>query len=281
MFSFFKRSEKDPAKQLKALLGDYQLPGFPNVVMEVLSMLRDPHVEIADVADKVQMDLDMSVKILRLTNSAAFGLSTKISNIQHAVTILGRSRIESLLLTYAISSAFPPKTECMDITRFWFAAARRACLARHVAQRIHAATQADSFTAALLQDLAIPLLSARHGAEYTQVFNQWNEAEGADLIQLEQEQFGYDHASIGALVAEDWGLSDYLIKAIAGHHDLSSESSTDPAVRLVSLIKYNEEENMEVLAQVAADDYGIRETVFEEMVTIAFEEARQFYEMVV
>lgn len=281
MFNFFKRTEKDPAKQLKALLGDYQLPGFPNVVMDVLSMLRDPYSEISDVADKVQMDIDMSVKILRLTNSAASGLSTKISNIQHAVTILGRSRIESLLLTYAVSSTFPPRTECLEISQFWLAAARRACLAKQFAQKVHAATQADSFTAALLQDLAVPLLSMRHGAEFSRIFNQWNEEADADLVALEQAQFGYDHQSIGALMAKEWGLSDYLIKSIAGHHDLSSESTADPAVRLVSLIRYNQEEDVEPMIRLAQDEFGIAPHAFEEMLAVAFDEAQQFSDMFV
>ncbi len=278
MFNFFKRTQRDPRKNLKALLGDYELPRFPAVVMDVLAMLRDPNAETSDIADKIQMDLNMSVKILRLINSAAFGLSTKVSNLHHAVTILGRSRLESMLLTYAVASSIPPTMDCMDVSVFWLASARRACLAKHLAQRLHAATQADSFTAALLQDLALPLISERNGKAYTDLINQWHADPEADIGSMEQEAFGYDHSTIGALIAEEWGLSDYLIQSIAGHHDLSEHSAAEPAVRLVSLVRYHDEEDngLEHLIKTAEDDYGMDRTLMEELVSVAFDEAEQF-----
>jgi len=279
MFDFFKRTQKDPKKELKALLGDYELPTFPAIVMEVLGMLRDPNIETNEIADKIQMDLNMSVKILRLINSAAFGLSTKVSNLQHAVTILGRSRLESMLLTYAVTTSIPPTLDCMDISLYWTALARRACLAKHIAQHLHAATQADSFTAALLQDLAIPLISKSQSANYTNLINKWHSDPDADIIAMEQELLGYDHAGIGALIAEEWGLSEYLIQAIAGHHDLSEQSSAEPAVRLVSLVRYfDEDDSTERLVKTAEEDYDLDRNAMEEMVSVAFAEAEQFSE---
>lgn len=276
MFDFFKRSKKiTPAAELKNLLGNYELPGLPTVVMDVLSMLRDPEAESSDIASRVQMDMDMSVKILRLTNSSAFGLTTKVSNVQHAVTILGRSRLESMLLTYAVTSAIPKTMDVMELERYWLAAARRACLARHLARRLHAATQADSFTAALLQDLALPLLSDRYGEKYRKVFERWME-EDCSLIELEEDAFGVNHAHVGALAAEEWGLSDYLIQSIAAHHDLSPSSQAEAAVRVVSMIKYDRDQDMQPLIQAVYDEFGLEQCRVEEMIELAFDEAEQF-----
>jgi HD-like signal output (HDOD) protein len=278
MFNFFQRKQ-DPKGELKALLGDYALQSFPAVVMNVLGTLRDPHSEIKDIADQIQMDPGMNIKILQLVNSAAFGLRTKISNLHHAVTILGRSRLESMLLTYAVATTIPPKLSCMDISRFWLAAARRACLAKHIAQHLHAATQAESFTAALLQDMAIPLISEAKGEVYKELLIQWHADKVANIDALEREQFGYDHPAIGALVAEGWGLPEYLIHAIAGHHDLSEQSFAEPAVRMVSLVRYfDEDDGTERLLETAEKDFGIGRNMMEEMITKAFSEAEQFAE---
>lgn len=279
MFDFFKRSKKNPKKELTALLGTYELQRFPTVVMDVLSMLRDPHTKTSDIADTIQMDMGMSIKVLRLINSAAFGLTNNVSNLHHAVTILGRSQLESMLLTYAVASSIPPSLDCMEISRFWLASARRACLAKHVAQHLHAATQADSFTAAFLQDLAVPLISTRNGSTYTSLLNEWHADQEADIVDMERTCFDYDHTSIGALVAEEWGLSNYLINAIAGHHDLSEQSSAEPAVRLVSLVRYFDDENsMERLLTTADTEFGISRNMMEEMITRSFDEAEQFSE---
>ena len=277
MFDFFKRKKKDPKNELKTLLGDYELQSFPTAVMNVLGMLRDPHSEVKDITDQIQMDPGMNIKILRLVNSAAFGLVTKVSNIHHAVTILGRSRLESMLLTYAVSTTIPPKLDCMEVSRFWLASARRACLAKHIALHLHAATQAESFTSALLQDMAIPLLSEGKSQPYKDLLKKWHADQEADIDFMERELLGYDHPSIGALVAESWGLPEYLIHAIAGHHDLSQQSSSEPAVRLVSLIRYfDEDDGTDRLLKTAEKDFGISMNMMKEMISKAFAEAEQF-----
>ena len=276
MFNFFKRSQKDPRAELKSLLGDYEVQSFPETVMNVLGMLRDPLSETKDITDQIQMDPGMNVKILRLVNSAAFGLTTKVSNLHHAVTILGRSRLESMLLTYAVATAIPSSLDCMDISRFGLASARRACLARQAALHLHGATQADSFTAALLQDLAIPLISEEKKAVYKDLLRQWHTDTDRDIDVMERDLFGYDHPAIGALVAEEWGLPDYLILAIAGHHDRSEHSSAEPAVRLVSLIRYfDEDDDTDRLFKAAEKDFNISRKMMAEMVSRAFSEAEQ------
>lgn len=277
MFDFFKRKRKDPKEELKALLGDYELQRFPTVVMNVLGMLRDPHTETRDIAEEIQMDIGMNIKILRLINSSAFGLTTKVSNLHHAVTILGRSRLESMLLAYAVATNIPSTLGCMEISRFWLASARRAALARHIALHLHAATQAESFTAALLQDLAIPLISKAKELTYKGLLRKWHADKDADIDVMERELFGYDHPSVGALVAMEWGLPEYLIHAIAGHHDLSEQSSAEPAVRLVSLVRYfDEDDDTERLLKTADEDYGIGKNMMGEMISKAFAEAEQF-----
>jgi HD-like signal output (HDOD) protein len=279
MFNFFQRKQKNPKKELEALLGNYELQSFPAVVMNVLGMLRDPHSEISDIADQIQMDPGMNIKILRLVNSAGFGLANKVSNLHHAVTLLGRSRLESMLLTYAVSTTIPPTLSCMEISRFWLASARRACLAKHIALHMHAATQAESFTAALLQDMAIPFISEGKKLIYKDLLKKWHADKEADIDVMEQELFGYDHPSIGALVAEEWGLPEYLIHSIAGHHDLSEKSSAEPAVRLVSLVRYfDEDDGPERLLNTAEKDFGINRNMMEEMISKAFVEAEKFAE---
>ena len=245
--------------------------------MNALGMLRDPHSDIKDIADHIQMDQGMNIKILRMVNSVAFGLVTKVSNLHHAVTILGRSRLEAILLSYAVTTTIPPRLDCMDASRFWLASARRACLAKHIALHLHAATQAESFTAALLQDLAVPLISEGKKQPYKDLLDKWHADKAADIDVMEQELLGYDHPAIGALVAERWGLPEYLIHAIAGHHDLSEQSSAEPAVRLVSLLRYfDEDDGTERLLKTAEKDFGIGMNMMEEMIFKAFSEASQF-----
>ena len=277
MFNFFKRKAKDPKDELKKLLGDYEVPSFPSAVMNVLSLLRDQDSAISEIASQIEMDPGMHIKILKIVNSAAFGILNKISNLNHAVTIMGRSRIESLVLTFAIQDSIPPHMPGMKMSTFWLIAARKACLARRLDQHIHPATQAEAFTAGLLQDMAIPFMAKLKADEYNDIFTRHIENPSIKLETLEQELFSFDHAYVGALMAESWGFPEYLINGIADHHNRSSKSKAEPAVNLVSLISYNQTETApQELLEIDLTEYDLDQAILTEMIGKAFRDASEF-----
>jgi HD-like signal output (HDOD) protein len=283
MLRVLKRKAKDPKAELKEMLGSYELPTLSSCMIDLLGLLRDPDTPMAEVASRVETDPGLTVRILRLINSAGFGLLSQVSNLQHAVALLGRSRLESLVLTFAATERIPVQVECMETGQFWGAAARRATLARVLAQHLHAATQAEAFTAGLLHDMAVPVLAGLNPETYGSLLERWHAADGAPLDALEREAFGFDHAQVGALMAEDWGLPGYLVDAIGGHHDLGRESGADPAVRLASLVKYFPgQDGREQIMGVAEREFGIDPLLMEEMISRSFAEADQlaglFYE---
>jgi HD-like signal output (HDOD) protein len=236
LFGLFKRRE-DPRKELRALLSGYELPSFPGLVMEALSLLRDPDSLMADVAKRLEADPGIHVKVLQMVNSAAFALANKVTNVHRAVTLLGRSRLETLILTHAVSKTISKDTiPGFDIKQFWFASARRAFVARGLASRLHPATQMEAFTAGLLQDMAVPVLAKVRAEHYPSILDEWR-GDRVGLDVLERDRLGYDHTAVGMLMAEEWGLPDSLVVAISGHHrDQEGLPPPEPSVRLVSLL---------------------------------------------
>jgi HD-like signal output (HDOD) protein len=277
MFNFFRRKDRDPQKDLKGLLHNYELQSFPAVTTSVLGMLRDPESSIVEIAEQVEMDPGMHVKVLQLVNSVAFGLMKKVSSLRHAVTLLGRSRLESVVLSIAVSNSLPAANSfSFDASHFWLVAARRACLARLLAQHLHAATQAECFTAALLQDVAIPVLSTVKKEKYDTIIDQWNADAELDIIDLEKETFGYDHAHVGSLIAGSWGLPDYLVNAIGGHHGSDEEIKVDPAIRLVAHLRYNDaSDGTEKILFDCRETFHISEELVRDMISTSFEEAKK------
>jgi HD-like signal output (HDOD) protein len=272
----FTRKKEDPREELKDLLGDYEVPSMPATAIKLLGLLRDPDVPMTEVAKAVEMDPGLTVRILQLINSAAFGLLSEVSNLQHAVSLLGRSRLESLVLAFTAADSIPASIDCIKSRQFWGAAARRATLARNLAQHMHAATQAEAFTAGLLQDIAVPLLASKDPDVYAELIERWHAEPETHLDDLERERFGHDHATVGALMAEDWGLPEYLVNAIGGHHMANGDGGVEPAVYLVSLLKYSAEaDGREAIAACAEEDYGIEGSLMEEMMERSFADAEQ------
>ena len=107
MLNIFKKQKKSSANDLQNILGSYELPSFPATVMNVLTALRDPDFSMTSVAKQLEGDPGLHVKILKTVNSSAFGLSSRVMNLHRAVALLGRSRLETIVLSQAVHSVLP------------------------------------------------------------------------------------------------------------------------------------------------------------------------------
>ncbi len=233
MLSIF-RKKHDRKKELETLFSAYELPTFPAPLMKALRLLRDPATPLNQISKAISVDPGLHVKILTTVNSAAFALHAEVRTLEHAVSLLGRARIEAVLLSVATRQTLP-NSPLINEADFWATAARRGAVARHLAQRLHPATAEEAFTAGLLQDLAVPVLAAARADKYGAVISAMH-TDKRSLPEVEREHFNFSHTEVGAYVAERWDLPPYLVEAIANHH---GESAIGEAVTLVAPITGN------------------------------------------
>ncbi len=262
-------------------LDDYNLPSFSVSVINLLSKLRDPDCSFTAIADDLEVDPGLHVRVLKTVNSVAFGLSHKVSNIHHAVSLLGRARLESLVLSVAVKSNLEAEKtpDWFDMSSFWRASARRAALARGLAQKLHPETQAESFTAGLLQDMAIPVIARIKATNYQQLYEQWNFVDApSNLVQLEQASLNLDHANIGAHMARNWGFPINLIEMIGSHHTTEKSASTPLSVQIVSLLKGNPDISLEDMAGKAEQLFSLDQNLYRELALQAQDDAEELVE---
>lgn len=241
-------------------LDDFDIPSFPTAVLGLLGKLRDPEISINELAADLETDPGLHVRVLKTVNSAAFGLSHKVSNISHAVNLLGRGRLESLVLSVAVKDNLTRnnQSDWLNMSQFWATAARRAAIARGLATILHPHVQSDVFTIGLLQDMAVPILANREGDDYRDIYLAWRDTENFDLIEQEQKSFGTNHATLGGQMAENWGFPASLANAIGGHHSGESPENVPLSVRVAALIKdHPESDDSSKLAQQAQQLFGL------------------------
>lgn len=246
MLRMLRRKKSDPRKGLRAVLGEVELPTFPAVVTTALERVRDEDVSFDEMADLMSSDPGLSVRLLGTVNSAAFAMRHRVRNIHHAVSLLGRNQLESVLISLAVRDALPRDAgRGFDSQRFWVASARRATTGRALAEMIDPANRSESFTGSLLQDLAIPLLSRHRGDEYGDLLEAWHSG-NEDLAGLERESFGWDHAEVAGWMCTEWEFPEMLTAAIRTHHGGEVEDGGDaplPAVRRVAVLREVHEEH--------------------------------------
>lgn len=281
MLSFFKKKKIDPGERIKTVLGDYELPSFPAIVMNALEKVRDADASNSEIADLVVTDPGISVRLLTTVNSAAYALRHKVSNVDHAVSLLGRGELESILISTAVHEVVPTADiPAFDAQRFWMVAARRAALARRLADLIDPASHSESYTAALLQDMAIPVLARQRADDYGPVLEQWYANDG-DLADLEREVFGWDHAAAAMWMCDGWGFPDRIAEAIGAHHGTGDADLVAlPAVSLVSVLRQSEEApGVEQLLDNAYEIYNLPKDKVLELIDESFAAAEDVSRM--
>jgi len=226
-----------PEDELRAVLGDYELPSFPKVLMDARALVRNEDSSIDEIGGCIAQDPGATTQILKTLNCAAIGLRNRVDSVEQAVALLGRAQIETILLAHGAGAALPkPRVAAYDANAFWLAAARRAVASRSIAERLHPATANASFTASLLEDMAIPVLVGVLEDRYGEVLLS-SEVETKSLRELERERFGLDHAQIGGWMCEAWAFPPMLTASIAGHHGTDANGAeAPPAVRAAALL---------------------------------------------
>ena len=254
------RSRADVDTALNEALKGAVPPGFPELTLRILAKLRDSEVAFEEVADAIQWDPALTLKLLATVNSAAYSPRKPIDDVRHAVSYLGRAQLESLVLAVAARGALPnPSARGFDAQRFWNAAARRASLSRAFASKLHPAREGEAFSSALLLDLAIPVQSAALGDRYANALVEWHESPGAKLADIERAHIGQTHTEVGMLLAKSWSLPESLVRSIALHHATeSSDSELLPSVRLVApLREVGTSDALDEVVERAREGYGL------------------------
>jgi len=257
----FLRRKSREERELRQLVGeDAQLPTMPGRAVEILQLLRDPDSSARALAECLQWDPGLVVRVLRLANSATSGASTRIEELPHAITFLGRSNIEQLVLAVTLHDGLPAApAPGFEPDRFWRTAAFRASLARALAERLHPARATTSFLAGLLQDMAIPVLAHAQPERYGGVLEAWHGEARTPLSEIERAELGWTHADVGALLARMWELPPSLASNIGRHHERGEDDyELPPAVRLVAILREKRaNESLDQLLEEARGDYGL------------------------
>jgi putative nucleotidyltransferase with HDIG domain len=188
------------------------LPTLPVIASQVMTCLNDPNSSIQDVADVILRDQSMSVKILKLVNSAFYGFPKRIGTLSHAISILGFETVRGLVLGISILDTF--RVREFDLVRFWGHSIRTASLMSFLADRLCYPRRDEAFTVGLIHDVGKLVFMLKAPEAYRDVVLQ------GDINPCEQEQalLQMDHAFAGAQVARSWNFPATYVQAIECHH---------------------------------------------------------------
>lgn len=212
------------------------LPALPEVVVRVMRMAEDPRSDAQGIARVIATDQAMAARVLKLANSAFYGLPRRVSTLSEAVVILGFRTIKNLAIA---ASTFELLNR--EVAGYWL---QRGELWRHslacaigaqlIARRAQLPVSEEAFVAGLLHDIGKVAINLFVREQFDQIMERALQ-DRIPFVEAEQAILGFNHAMAGGLIAEKWNLPPQLVSVIKYHHQPSSSPDKDPMISVVHL----------------------------------------------
>jgi len=214
------------------------IPTLPEVVQRIGRMIEDPEVGTAEIGAVVSEDAPLAAKVLRIANSAFYGLHERCLSTEQATSVLGVRVLKNVVTQAAVIQHFAhlEAYSGFDIDEIWrhSSMVAHACSLLARASKLRTDLTPDEFhVCGLLHDLGKVVMLDGLGEGYVDVFRAAKRGDGR-LHELEKREFGFDHTEVGALVAHHWSLPEDVAKAIRYHHGPRERVAEDPVVSLVA-----------------------------------------------
>jgi len=214
------------------------LPALPDIVAQVLSITEDPSVAMSRISETVQRDPALTAKILKVSNSAYYGMRQYVGTLKLALVILGVREVRNIVLGISVFERLGDGRVDSLLTRnLWHHSVRVGGLSKRLGTALAMGLEGEDFISGLLHDVGKIALIRQLGPGYMRIFKA-SGGNSEPLCMLEQETFGFDHADAAAALASHWNLPRTLGDSMCCHHaspDRPLADAKDP--RLAALVR--------------------------------------------
>lgn len=223
----FPVSQLTPELERRLTTAVDRMPAFPRSVQLVLEMTRNINCLPKELVGVIEKDPVMTMKILKVINSAYYSLPNKVTSVNQSVVYLGINTIKNLALSFAAVGILPRvNTAGFDIQRYLVHSLATATVARQLCTHYlkSEADPGDCYVAGLLHDFGKVVYAQFMAPEFRDAM-ALSEAEGMPLHEAERQIIGVDHGVVGAMLAKRWQFPPQLIQCIRDHHAENAEPS--------------------------------------------------------
>ena len=219
---------------LEQIRNSKQLLSLPQAISEILEEVHKEDFSADSLARIILKDPSLTSRILKLANSSFYHRLTEIKTVNQAVSILGVTTVKCLALS---SSIFHPDKVAaesgVDPKTFFAGVLSVASAAEKIAKAVEYSSSDEAFIAGLLHDIGIMYFLHHHPKEYSRIVS--GEVTAGGLVEAELQVFEASHCEVGAHLADEWRLPEYVVGCIREHHNAVGRDGEDQLQRVVAL----------------------------------------------
>jgi len=218
-------------KNIASLLKSF--PSLPGAAVKLLALIDDPKMSVSQIETILRQDAGLTANVLKLSNSAYFGIPSKVGSIKQAVLILGLKRLIQMVIASCVSAIMNKPVPGYDLPpgELWRHSLAVSLAAEGLAKELDIPTTEEIFTAALLHDVGKLVL----GNFVKDGFDEIERALDQDVSfeTAENMVLGTNHADIGAQILTQWSLPPNIVNAVRWHHAPESTGKNDTMLDIV------------------------------------------------
>jgi len=210
----------------KALSSIGDVATLPEVTIKIIQIVEDPKSTARDLHEVIKNDPALSVKVLKVVNSAFYGLPGQVASVDRAIILLGLSAVKNIAIAASIARLFKGRrvSEHFSAADLWRHNVAVAVAAQDVAKASpHPVMPDEIFVAGIIHDIGTMVQRQAFPDEFSEAVNRCV-ATGTAFMQCERDAMGADHQAFGVGLTTKWKFPRHLRAAVGFHHNPASLS---------------------------------------------------------
>ena len=212
-------------EQINSLQG---IPSLPFIANELMRITHEDELSVNQIYPVIERDPPLAMKVLKIANSAYYGMPRKVESLRHAIVIMGMQQLRDLSLGFSVIKTLAKGTSGSDLNwqSLWEHSAAVGHISQLLLERLGLQTKSSPYALGLLHDIGKIVLYKMDQESYTTVVEHALK-HSLSSMEAEQELLGVNHAQIGSWLAEKWQLPQSIIESIRYHHQPDQVEDTD------------------------------------------------------
>ncbi len=205
--------------------GEIEIPTLPEVYYDFKEAMEDPDGSFDEISEIISIDTGLSLRLLKIVNSAFYAFPSQIETISHAISVVGLEQLNNLVLSTVVIDRFKNIPDSViNMESFWKHSIACGLAARTIASLRKEVNTERFFVAGMLHDIGRLVLALSAPFSILSVFMRCK-AEEISLNEAEKAILGFSHTDVGQRLLKDWKLPVFHQKVVGNHHQ--SDSSLD------------------------------------------------------
>jgi len=221
---------------IQNIIEEVNLNVFPQAASQILDLLNDENVSILQLAKVASQDPYIVATLIKLANSPFYGLKNKITNIVHAISLIGLEETKRLIFTISAKSIFRDY-DIFD-KLLWEHSIAVATISQTLSFKYNLFNESMSYIAGLLHDVGKIIMYKSKQINYKSIIEQVNSNDNMLSVDIEMEVYGFNHCDVGKEILTTWRFDNLITQSVYLHH--SDKFLEDEANKLAAIINFSD-----------------------------------------